>query len=1371
MKRKLLFAVMTLITGAWSLSANAQEDITSQYLTNADLSTIGTGWTYFSDSYKYGAWRNHNTETVTPCVEFYAGWGSLEHTDFKFSQTVTLPAGDYRIAVNAFFRNTNDGDGTNPNRAWIFAGTKTQNVVGLTNGGLSAWSSAGDDMDKAAAAFKSGAFSNAFDFTLTEEQTIEIGFQGRFAAIRQWCILGPVKLYKYSLENYLVDYRAAVSTAQGIIDGGKQMDADVLAALQAAMVDESTLTTSAQVVSATSTLNDAIAAANASIAKYEAIAANEAAVAGAALDNPITTSFVVNPTFSDGTSPWQSTTGASNQGTASNQTAFPNLPFWENWHSGGNYTGKMYQVIENIPNGVYELDMWAFVNHFGDGTQQYIYANGDKTYLTQGAPLGYKVFTEVTNNTIEIGLEQAAAVNEWMGLDDAVLIYYGSECTVEDVKFGALVQQLDDLKAQIRAITAVPQALIDADEVTLDSYDSSTYTSAAQYEAAITDLQAVLAARQAAETSYAKLNELKGYVTALLAVDYTELVSGAHAALEAASTDESSLTSAAAIDQAYTDLKDATMTYVANADPAEGSQFDLTFLLTNPDVTSFWDGTWYIRPEGWYNDQNIAGQNFQVMANNEMGPGGEVFMEYWAPTAAQEGFVLYQKVTLPEGTYKMTGRVGLQQLGDGATGTTPNMTFSANDTDGSQIAVGTLADQEVEFINSTNQEVKIGIKAHPGNSYRWIGINKIKLYKAPTENAEYTINVEATNADVAVTVDGVAATAAKKLDAVKFAVTIEAGSVIESISVTYIDADNNTQTITPTDLGENNYTFQMPAFAVTITVVASIDKSALAAAIAGAEPYLNEALPAAIMTALNAAYTTAQDIYDDTDATAAEVTAATDALNFTVMDVQNAISSYAAYLELKPYADALVRVANDNATANGTLADAISDAEDAVSGATGYAEIDAANEDLRTAMDTYAADANPVGDGAKFDLTYMLVNPDVTKFYTGAHGSIVDGWYTEQEGGNFQVVPGETVTADDGVHKYAYEYWSEIAKANNLFALYQKVNLAPGTYKMSCYAFAGANGVDGATVNGVYFFANDTQGSLAQSDHLTLQEVEFVNGETQEVKIGLKTIDTNQFRWMGIGYLELYKIPSSEIVLDPDDPMIAEGTEGYEADFVGYDYKLEKAGDVTLRRPIKVGLNTLVLPFSMTQAEVEATFGEGSKISILKEYNSETESLRFTRQEGVVANRPCLLKATQAIAEGTDILIEGRTLVACESGLPSYAVTSATMYGTYAAQTTVPVNSFYVQNGELVYAEEGAPRESWVNMTRAYITLEGWAPDASGAKSLNIFFDDEEATGIATLENGKLNIRTGKAYDLSGREVKNPTKGLYIIDGKKVFLK
>ena len=130
MKRKrLLFAVMAIITGALGFNANAQEDITSDYLTNADLSTVDNGWTYYSDAYKYQGWRTGG-ENLSAAVEFYAGWGSLEHTNFKFSQTPTLPAGDYRIAVNAFFREGNDGDGTNAGKAWIFAGEKKQNVYG-----------------------------------------------------------------------------------------------------------------------------------------------------------------------------------------------------------------------------------------------------------------------------------------------------------------------------------------------------------------------------------------------------------------------------------------------------------------------------------------------------------------------------------------------------------------------------------------------------------------------------------------------------------------------------------------------------------------------------------------------------------------------------------------------------------------------------------------------------------------------------------------------------------------------------------------------------------------------------------------------------------------------------------------------------------------------------------------------------------------------------------------------------------------------------------------------------------------------------------------------------------------------------------------
>ncbi len=268
MKQKLhfLFSVMLLLLT--SLSVRAQEDVTSQYLQNADLSVENTGWTYFSDAYKYGAWRLSG-EGVTAAVEFYAGWGSLEHTDFKFSQTVTLPAGDYRIAVNAFYREGNSGDGTNANKAWIFAGATKQNVVALKSmTDVSKYDAGGDDMNDAMHAFAQGAFSNAFDFTVESEQAIEIGFQGRFDAIRQWCILGPVKLYKYSLEDYLTDYRAKVAEANAI--EGK-MGAAEEQALKDAIVPESSFSLGSQVSQAIAKLNEAIKAAQTSIDKYAAL--------------------------------------------------------------------------------------------------------------------------------------------------------------------------------------------------------------------------------------------------------------------------------------------------------------------------------------------------------------------------------------------------------------------------------------------------------------------------------------------------------------------------------------------------------------------------------------------------------------------------------------------------------------------------------------------------------------------------------------------------------------------------------------------------------------------------------------------------------------------------------------------------------------------------------------------------------------------------------------------------------------------------------------------------------------------------------------------------------------------------------------------
>lgn len=250
--RLLTLAVCVLLMGS---TAFAQEDITDQYLVNADLSSIGGGWTNTG----YTDWKN---DGAVPVVEFW-NWS----TAFSFTQTINLPAGDYRLAVNSFYRHSWGGNGTNNDMAWIFAGEKKQNVAALNSMNDLAGYTGSNDLYRAATAFSQGQFSNAFDFSIEADNTeITIGFTGT-TPDGGWCILGPVKLYKYSLENYLVDYRAKVAEAQALYD--QPMNADVLSALQAAVVNESTFSLSSQVTEAIANLTQKIAAAETSIQNYK----------------------------------------------------------------------------------------------------------------------------------------------------------------------------------------------------------------------------------------------------------------------------------------------------------------------------------------------------------------------------------------------------------------------------------------------------------------------------------------------------------------------------------------------------------------------------------------------------------------------------------------------------------------------------------------------------------------------------------------------------------------------------------------------------------------------------------------------------------------------------------------------------------------------------------------------------------------------------------------------------------------------------------------------------------------------------------------------------------------------------------------------
>ena len=487
------FRLLTLAFCALlGLSAHAQEDITNTYLRNADLSTVDYGWDYYSDEFKYTAWRVGN-ETLSSAVEFYSGWSSQEHYDFKFSQTITLPAGDYHLAVNAFFRNTNDGDGTNPDRAWIFAGEKKQNVVGLAKGGLDEWADAGDDMSKAMAAFKAGAFANGFDFSLSEQTTIEIGFQGLFADMRQWCILGPVKLFKYSLENYLADYREKVAEAEALYD--EPMNKDVLAALKAAVINEDNFRTGSEVATAISNLNEKIIAAKLSIQNYEAAlavinaantltATGQADYAASEIVQQIKAEYdartLVELTVEQKAAAKEALAAAVKKQTEDGADYTPAAPTdWvgatgsyqgrsERYNDGGSlrYTGDvMTQTIEGVPAGAYKVVLEAtasftdgrgFTAKTGDDLAA-VFANGQTTNLP------------VVNRTGINSVEEYGPIEVIGKVGDDGILKYGIQKIDEEGGNWFVVGLVSITKVEYVPVTA-----INAEDITVEVTETAS---------------------------------------------------------------------------------------------------------------------------------------------------------------------------------------------------------------------------------------------------------------------------------------------------------------------------------------------------------------------------------------------------------------------------------------------------------------------------------------------------------------------------------------------------------------------------------------------------------------------------------------------------------------------------------------------------------------------------------------------------------------------------------------------------------------------------------------------------------------------------------------------------------------------------------
>ena len=182
---------------------------------------------------------------------------------------------------------------------------------------------------------------------------------------------------------------------------------------------------------------------------------------------------------------------------------------------------------------------------------------------------------------------------------------------------------------------------------------------------------------------------------------------------------------------------------------------------------------------------------------------------------------------------------------------------------------------------------------------------------------------------------------------------------------------------------------------------------------------------------------------------------------------------------------------------------------------------------------------------------------------------------------------------------------------------------------------------------------------------------------------------------------------------------------------------------------------TAVYPFAISGVE---------DLTIANATSVEEGVVKFTHVDASEANKPFFMISEEG---KTNIQLENVAVAAAASA--NFEGEGVTTVGSYAMKTILDVEEgktkYVLQSNKLNYV--GA-NETWVDTYRAYLVVPTSATTGE-VKQLSIAFDGDESTGIngVTVEKQF----EGTIYDLSGRVVKNPSRGLYIINGKKVMVK
>ena len=432
---------------------------------------------------------------------------------------------------------------------------------------------------------------------------------------------------------------------------------------------------------------------------------NTVKVKNATTTVPVVTDFVTNGTFDENVNGWTAT-GEFQNSQLKDATSGTLNKFWENWNPSAK-VNKMYQTINNIPNGTYRLDISAFASKI-DGDNSYVFANNDKTSLTNDATTGadYQVYTVVTNNTIEIGLEQTTATAEWMGIDNVSLRYYGAGDVVNEAKFGSHKYDYD------QALDAATNALADANYTNVTGSERATLqtevektepTTTDGYDQATLDLTTKTSTFVQAKGNY---DDLVAEIAKAKALGIAEATANGYAAI-ASSTAATALTSTQ-------NLKVAEYNYVKTNYPKDFT----THFLATPTTSNFgtnkgqhWDGN---SETTYFDSWNGSAVSKELTYTIKLPEGRYIIMAAGRGQANSPSTLYISDGTNNE-YFTMKGDTGLGINKKGAT------SFDPDDAEGFANTTGRGWEWRYLLLELTGEETEVTLSLKGDINNSWVG--------------------------------------------------------------------------------------------------------------------------------------------------------------------------------------------------------------------------------------------------------------------------------------------------------------------------------------------------------------------------------------------------------------------------------------------------------------------------------------------------------------------------------------------------------------------------------------------------------------------------------------------------------------------------